>query len=195
MSPFRRSLCLLLLATACALRVSAAAPAGWLERAGVRDLSGRPVASSARWFAVVFLSPDCPLANNAVPILNQLARDFAGQPVAVIGAYVDGDLELPALRAHAKAYGLTFLAVDDRAHHLVALAHATYTPQAAVFSADGILLYRGRIDDRVGEIAAERPAATTHDLHDVLAALVAGEAGPFPDRSGFGCAIPQSLKR
>jgi hypothetical protein len=76
----------------------------------------------------------------------------------------------------------------------VRLAGVTYTPEVCVFAADGTRLYRGRIDDRVGDFGTARPTAVRQDLREVLAALTRGEGGPFPDGPGFGCAIPEEVK-
>jgi len=57
------------------------------------------------------------------------------------------------------------------------------------------VLYRGRIDDRVGDLGFARPAAAHDDLRDVLEAIAAGKAGPFPGKQGFGCFIPERAGR
>jgi hypothetical protein len=112
----------------------------------------------------------------------------------MVGVYVDPTLALPALRRHAADYHLAFATADDRVQRLVRATGATYTPEVFVFSPDGARLYRGRIDDRVGDFGEARPAATKQDLREVLSALATGQAGPFEDHPGFGCAIPQPVK-
>lgn len=167
---------------------------GWWQRLGVRDLTGGPVAADGRWIVVVFLSPECPVANASVPILNALANEFGPHGFAFVGAYADPMIGLPAMRQHAREYGLTFASADDRTHALVRLTGATWTPEVFVYAADGRRLYHGRIDDRVGDFGAARPTAVQQDLREVLAALAAGQPGPFPDRRGFGCSIPEVVK-
>jgi hypothetical protein len=126
---------------------------------------------------IVFLSPECPVANADVPVLNALAAEFAPRGFSFVGAYADPALSLADLRRHAAGYRLAFPAVDDRARRLVRAAGATFTPEVCVFSRAGALLYRGRIDDRVEDYGAARPSATHEDLREVLAALAAGPAG------------------
>jgi hypothetical protein len=55
--------------------------------------------------------------------------------------------------------------------------------------AGGRVVYRGRIDDRYVDLGLERPAATTHDLADALAAVVAGKPVPHPNTQAVGCFI------
>ena len=164
---------------------------GWWQGLLVSDLSGGRIVTEARWYVVVFLGQDCPVSNSYIPVLNQLARDFSSRDFLFVGAYVDQTVPLSQLLQHSRDYGLEFVAADDRLHRLVKLAKATYTPEAAVFSRTGELIYAGRIDDRVGTFGAARPAATHEDLREVLQRLLHGERGPFKAGQGFGCAIPE----
>lgn len=173
---------------------AAAAAGDWWARLALRDPEGKPLARPGRWVVLVFMSPECPLANASVPVLNALAREFAAQGFGFIGVYADPALAPAALRTHARDYALAFATADDRDHRLVRATGATYTPEVFVFTAAGTRLYHGRIDDRVGDFGEARPTATQQDLRDVLAALAAGQAGPFPDRPGFGCAIAEAVR-
>ena len=167
---------------------------GWWGQFGARSPDGAPVAPAGRWIVLVFLSPECPLANAAAPILDALVKEFTPRGFAFVGVYADPAITPEALRRHAQDYGFSFPTVDDRTQRVARAAGATYTPEAFVFSPDGTRLYRGRIDDRVGDFGEARPAATRQDLRDVLAALAAGRSGPFENHPGFGCAIPQPVK-
>ncbi|HEY4249265.1 MAG TPA: redoxin domain-containing protein [Lacunisphaera sp.] len=169
--------------------------ASWWSRLGLHDLNDAPVSAKGRWVVMVFISPECPVANASIPVLNALAAEFAPAGFDFVGVYADPTLELPVLKRHTADYHLGFATVDDRAQRLVHLGGATYTPETLVFSRDGALLYRGRIDDRVTDFGASRPAATHQDLRDVLCALAAGKPVPFASRPGFGCSIPEVAKR
>jgi hypothetical protein len=184
-----------------ALSVAGAAAGGppeaplWWRKLSVVGLDGAPLVPASRRIVVVFLSEECPVSNACIPVLNQLASDFSHRGFAFVGAYVDPESGLPSLREHARSYAISFATADDREHRLVRAASATLTPEAAVFSEDGALLYRGRIDDRVGDLGFARPAATRNDLRDVLEAIAAGKPGPFPSKPGFGCFIPEKVGR
>jgi hypothetical protein len=180
------------------LCIGAGSPGGapqWWRNLAVKDLNGADLEPASRRIVVVFISSECPVSNTYIPVLNKLAADFAPRGFAFVGAYVDPESDLPAFREHVKSYGITFAAADDRAHRLVRAASARITPEAAVFSEEGAVLYRGRIDDRVGDLGFARPAATRNDLRDVLEAIAAGKPGPFPSKPGFGCFIPESVGR
>lgn len=165
----------------------------WWRRLSVVGLDGAPLLPAARRIVVVFISEECPVSNAYIPVLNQLASEFSRRGFAFVGAYVDTGSGLPALREHARSYAVSFATADDRGHRLVKAASATLTPEVVVFSEDGAVLYRGRIDDRVGDLGFARPAAVHNDLRDVLEAIAAGKAGPFPAKPGFGCFIPEPV--
>jgi thiol-disulfide isomerase/thioredoxin len=178
-----------------AVPVFAAEPAsGWWRQWEARSPEGAAVDAPGRWVVLVFLSPECPLANAAAPVLEALVKEFAPRGFSFIGICADPAISPATLRQHAKDYGFSFPLVDDRAHRIVRATGAAYTPEVFVFSREGSRLYRGRIDDRVGDFGEARPAATRQDLREVLTALAAGQSGPFADHAGFGCAIPQPVK-
>ena len=166
----RHAICLSLLAIGCARHRTSDATAD------VVPAHGRAV--------LVFVSPACPIANRYAPELARIAARFADRARFTL-VYPDATDE--EVRAHRAAYALPIAATRDPQHALVARAHAEVTPEAALF-ADGALVWHGRIDDRYADVAHERPAATTHDLEDAVAALVDGRALP-PAHPAVGCAI------
>lgn len=153
-------------------------------RGGV-DLDGRRVDPVGHGAAVLlFVSPGCPIANRAAPELARVAARFSGRARFTL---VYPDASADEIRAHLGTYALPIAPLRDPKHALVARAHVAVTPEAALFS-DGTLVWHGRIDDRYGDVAHERPAATTHDLEDAVSALVDGRALP-PAHDAVGCAI------
>ena len=133
----------------------------------------------------LFVSPACPIANRYAPEIARIAARFAGR-IELLLVYPDSSDD--EMSAHRRAYALSTLpAVRDPKHELVARAHAEVTPEAALFRGD-TLLWHGRIDDRYADVAHERPAPTTHDLEDAIAALVDGRTLP-PAHPAVGCAI------
>jgi thiol-disulfide isomerase/thioredoxin len=172
-----------------------AAGTDWWEKLGVRDLAGASLTPSGRWMVLVFLSPECPVANAEIPVLNALANEFGSRGFSFVGVYADPTLTLTELRRHVSDYRLAFPAADDRAQRVVHATGAKYTPEVFVFAREGALLYRGRIDDRVDDFGAARPTATRQDLREALLALADGRSGPFPGQAGFGCSIAEPVQR
>jgi hypothetical protein len=192
----------IVLSLSCALTLAADEPIGsptetpsWWTDLGIRDLTGAPLRPVSVWIVVVFLGQECPVSNVSIPALNKLAADYRlGSRYSIIGAYVDPTSTLETLRAHAAQYQIGFATADDRQQRLARLAGATYTPEAAVFSRTGQVVYLGRLDDRVAAAGEVRPGrATREELREVMRALGSGIPGPFVGHMGFGCALPQAV--
>ncbi|MDB5308409.1 MAG: thiol-disulfide oxidoreductase, partial [Gemmataceae bacterium] len=71
----------------------------------------------------------------------------------------------------------------------VAAVGAKVTPEAAVLDAEGVLRYRGRIDDGYSARLKKNPAVTSFDLKDALAAVLAGKPVRTPTTTAVGCPI------
>jgi hypothetical protein len=104
--------------------------------------------------------------------------------------YVNPTEAATAIREHmaAFAYAGATDAIRDSTLALAKFVGATVTPEAVVY-AGGRVAYRGRIDDRYVDLGLERPAATTHDLADALAAVLAGKPVLHPTTQAVGCFI------
>lgn len=156
------------------------------------NLKGEKVApleeAKAKAVVLFFLGVDCPISNSYAPTYKKLAEQF--KEVRFFAVYPNADETAPIIEKHLKEYKLPLAALRDVRHELVKSAGAKTTPEAAVFLADGKLVYRGRIDNRHVSFGKKRPAATEHDLRDLLAAIVAGKAVEFRALPGVGCSIP-----
>lgn len=139
---------------------------------------------------VFFMMTDCPLSRGYVPELNRIAADYAQRGVAVYGAHADPFTDEAALRRHTREFGYTFPVLHDPKLEIAKFAGAGTTPEVAVFSGEGKLLYLGRIDNRAEDITRRRPAPTVHDLRNALDAVLAGRAPSPAKTKAVGCSIP-----
>lgn len=172
-----------------------AAPAwNWWKGLEIENLEGERMQVEESWIVVVFLSEECPVSNEYLPVLNRLSEDFRKKGFRIIGAYCDPQAELESMREHRAAYDLNFHLADDRSQKLVDYCQAQYTPEAFVVGSGGSILYRGRIDNRVGGFGTSRPKATRRDLRQAMEGLASGQSGPFESTKGFGCAIPEKVR-
>src|SRR5262249_15074805 len=106
-----------------------------------------------------FITTDCPVSNYYASEISAIARDPSDKSVRCFAIHVDPELTAAAANEHAKAYGLTCPVLIDTKHHLVKAAGVTVTPEAAVFTSDGKIAYRGRIDDLFVELGKRRGEA------------------------------------
>jgi hypothetical protein len=159
------------------------------------DLDGHPVLlarSTASAIVLFFTASDCPIANRYEPEILRLERKFAPSGVEFWWVYPNPEDTAAVIRQHRVQFAGSAHVILDTDQSLVRLAHATVTPEAAVFvPANGTLreIYRGRIDDRYISFGQERPTALHHELESAIAALLAKHTVPGPDGPPVGCSI------
>jgi hypothetical protein len=169
-------------------------PARALELTDIAGVCHRPFADPAvRAVALVFVLSDCPIANSYVPELNRLHAEYGPRGIRLFLIHVDPELGIEDARIHAGEYELQAPVVLDPRHALVRKTGATITPQAAVLSPAGDLLYLGRIDDRYVDLGKSRPKATIHDLRAAFDDILAGRTVSRPRTEAVGCPIPDAV--
>ena len=138
----------------------------------------------------IFTSTYCPISNRYAPEVRRLATAYASRGVRFRLVYPNPVETAKGIREHMTAFGYAGVveALRDQKFALVKFVGATITPEAAIV-VGGKVVYRGRIDDRYVDLGLERPAATTHDLGDALAAIVIGTPVPHPTTQAVGCFI------
>ena len=146
------------------------------ESSLAEDLQGQSVdplkSLHGRVVVLLFVRTDCPVSNRYAPLFRSLSEKFRNRANFWL-VYPDAAESASQIRAHLTAYNHSLSALRDPHHRLVKLAHATITPEAAVFDSSGKLLYHGRIDNQFEELGAPaRPAATTHELADAISAAL-----------------------
>jgi peroxiredoxin len=145
--------------------------------------------SKSRAVVIFFTTTDCPLSNSYVPEMNRIRADYANRGIAFYGVQTDTTIADAEVRKHVNEFGFSFPVLLDRKQVLVRLTGATATPEAAVLSSVGQLLYLGRIDNRVVDFDKRRPAATESDLRNALDAVLAGKPVARPKTDVVGCGI------
>ncbi|MGH9582443.1 MAG: redoxin domain-containing protein [Bryobacteraceae bacterium] len=180
---FSRARNVLALAVVCTASLAAAAN-------GPLDLSGKPAdpfQGKARARVFLFVRTDCPITNRYAPELRRIAAEFAGRGVAFWLVYPDASETAATITKHMAEYRFPGQALRDPHHVLVRRARVTIAPEAAVFDAAGKLIYRGRIDNKYVDIGMTRRVATTHDLEDAIAAVLAGRPVRQAETQAVGC--------
>ena len=155
--------------------VSAAAPV----RFELRDTNGA-VHKAEEWkskraVVLFFTMTDCPLANGYVPEMNRLRASYGPQGVAFYAVQVDNTVSDAAVRKYAQEFGYSFPMLNDPRLTLARLTGAKVTPEVAILSSSGQVLYLGRIDNKVEDLTRPRYAATEPELSNALDAVLAGK--------------------
>lgn len=159
----------------------------------LKDLAGQP---RGLWQAgqdgpvvVIFTRTDCPISCRYAPEVRRLYQSFHPRGVEFYLIFVDPRETADAIRSHLKEYEYPCPALCDPLHRFAAATGATVTPEAIVFDAARRVSYRGRIDNLYVDFGTSRPAATTHDLEEAIAATLAGRKVAEPVTKAVGCYI------
>ncbi len=144
---------------------------------------------SAKATVLIFFAHDCPMSNAYVPEIGRLNAEFTPRGAAFRIVYAERDLTAAKAKAHAKEFALPCPTIRDTGLKLAARVGATMTPQAAILSPRGELLYLGRIDDIYADYGKRRAQPQHRDLRDALAAVFAGRPVAEPRTPSLGCDI------
>lgn len=164
----------------------------------LRDVDGkeqRPFAdTTVKAVVLVFILPDCPIANSYAPEIKRLCNDYTSRGVRFYIVHVEPDLTDADARRHAREYGYTCGIALDRNQLLARHAGVRRVPEAAVFVPTGERKYVGRIDDLYIAPGKRRSEPTIRDLRDALEAVVTGRVVARPVTEAVGCYLPPLSK-
>ena len=138
---------------------------------------------------LVFLSESCPICQKYSPTLRKLYQDFSAQNIGFYGVYPSMFIAQDSVVSFAKKYNLPFTMLIDSNQQITNTLKAKITPEVFVLSQEGKILYRGRIDNLFPAIGRKRTNATTHELQDVLSAIVNNASIQVKESEPVGCFI------
>jgi peroxiredoxin len=173
-----------------------AAPAvGHIGPFSLRDTQGTQH-SAGQWRAnkavvLFFIGTECPVSNGYAPDMQRIATQYGRRGVACYGVNSDPNTTAQQAAAHATEYGLAFTILLDPAQTLARAARVRVTPEAVVVSPAGLVLYRGRIDDRYTRDGKRRDAARVVDLENALDSILTGGRPKESETKAFGCPLPK----
>jgi hypothetical protein len=155
-------------------------------------LDGQPVDpfQSGKATVLLFVRTDCPISNRYAPEVRRLHDKYESQGFNFWLVYPDPDETSDEIRQHVKEFAYPCRVLRDPEHVMVRLSKASVTPESAVFTTDGRLIYHGRIDDRYVDLGRKRPAPSARNLEEVLSSLARGEHVSASSAPAVGCAIP-----
>ncbi len=189
------------LAVACLVVVVAVCPAAGSDETDIPparfltalDLEGTPhhIGSGEGYkaLALVFMTTECPISREYVPELNRLANSIEGQPIKFLGVLSEPGLTRANAVKFQKEFNIEFPVLFDASGELTAALRPTHVPEAFVLNTDSHVVYRGRIDDRYGDLGKKRPEPTTHELADAMTAVAAGQPVSVEETKPIGCPI------
>ncbi|MDY6940313.1 MAG: thioredoxin family protein [Cyanobacteriota bacterium] len=144
---------------------------------------------TSRAVVVVFICNDCPQVKSYLDRLKQLSVEWSDRQIPLIAINPNDASHHPAeslenMGVFKATHDLNFAYIRDVTQEVATCFGATKTPEAFVLDGDGILRYRGAIDD-----SADTGAVKTPYLKQAIAQLLAGESIEIPQTDPVGCPI------
>ena len=139
---------------------------------------------------VVFLGNDCLQVQAYLDRLKQLQAEFAEAQVSVISINPNETSQHPEesienMGIFRATHELNFPYIRDVTQEVVKCFGAQVTPEAFVLDGEGVLRYRGAIDDN----PEDAEAVGTPYLQQAIAQLLAGESIEISQTEAVGCPI------
>lgn len=161
------------------------------------DLDGHPVrpfdTAGKRASILFFVAHDCPISNSYSLEIGRICEKYSGKAVCSL-VYGQPDLAPADAKKHFAEFGHHgYPAIIDRQNQLSKATGVTITPEAVVVRADGVIAYRGRIDNMYASPGRRRANVTEFDLRDAIEAVLAGHEAAPPRGPSVGCYIPPPM--
>lgn len=153
-----------------------------LDRASIAGLRG---------LLVMFICRHCPYVRHVQAELASLGADYKDSGVGIVAISSNDAKTHPqdapaSLAEMAREAGFTFPFLHDETQEVARDYDAQCTPDFFLYDANGLLVYRGQLDDsRPGN---GRPV-TGRDLRGAMDALVRGQAISADQKPSVGCNI------
>ena len=148
-----------------------------------------PGAGECKAVVLLFWGHDCPISNAYAPEVTRLWREYAPKGASFCIVYADPELTAEEANKHKNEFGCPCTAILDPKMRLALRVGATVTPEVAVLSTKGELLYLGEIDDIYAGFGKRRAAPTCRYLKNALDAVLGETPVPVARTHAIGCYI------
>ncbi len=137
---------------------------------------------------LVFLGVDCPVGNQYMPRLSELAKTYEAKGIVFLGINSNAHETAEQVAGHAREFGLNFPVLKDTGNKVADLYEAGRTCEAIVLDGHAHVVYRGAIDDQYG-YGKSRPRPDHTFVADALDAVLDGKKPETTATSVVGCPI------
>ena len=111
-----------------------------------------------------------------------------GREVELLSIAANRNEPVPMVEEAAKARRIPKVLLDAE-HHVADLYEAVTTPHAFLLDREGILRYRGAVDD----VTFRHRKATRFFLEEAVEALLGGQLPDVQETTAYGCAIVREI--
>jgi len=141
---------------------------------------------------LVFLANHCPVVVAYDDRIVDLANDYKGKSVKVVGVAVSTMEQdrLPGIKTHLKEKGASYVYGYDETQAIGKAYGATNTPQFFVLDKDRVIRYLGALDDNQNESKVSKKY-----VRDAVDAVLAGKTPEIEETQPKGCGIGYSRSK
>lgn len=136
-----------------------------------------------------FTSPSCPLSRKFAPVLARLCAPLTELGARLVLVDVMGSDSAAEFEAFAAQHQIHAVYAHDPERKIAAQLGAQTTTEVFLVDREGVLRYRGAIDDQYG-IGYARDRASANWLLDAVEQLARGQVVGVAATSSPGCALP-----
>ena len=154
------------------------------EKYSLSDFQGKQA------LVVMFICNHCPYVKAVEDRLIQLANDLKEQDVPVIGIcsndpHSNSEDSLESLKRRATEKNYSFLYLHDPEQTAAHSFGAVCTPDFFVYDSEGLLRYRGRLDDSWRDSSKVK----VRELFEAVQLLLKNQAPPINQVPSMGCSL------
>ncbi|NOZ28418.1 MAG: redoxin domain-containing protein [Chloroflexi bacterium] len=137
-----------------------------------------------------FWSAECPVSEAFDPYFNERYEEWSQQGVVLLAIDSNCHYDDEEIRRVMADRGVRFPVLRDRGNVVADLYGALTTPHIFLIDREGVLRYRGAVDDRT----FRKREPEVNYLEEALAAVMAGRPVPRPETEPFGCTIVREME-
>ena len=143
---------------------------------------------------LVFLGTECPVGNQYLPRLAEIAKAYEPKGVVVLGINSNAHETPEQIAAHAREFAIPFPILKDGDARMADQYQAQRTCVVILLDDKAVVRYRGAIDDQYG-YGTRRPKVVKSYLTDALDTLLAGKPIETTGTSVVGCPIERADRK
>lgn len=135
----------------------------------------------------VFVDTQCPCVAAYDGRIQALHEKYQKQGLQVVYVYANPDDDLHAIEHAIAKRNYPWVTMQDASQKLTRLFNAQVASETCLLDRNGVLRYRGRVDDSIYDLKAVKE----HNLEDAIRALLNQRPVAKPETTAFGCAFPR----
>lgn len=148
-----------------------------------------PVAEPGKAYSLfVFLSPECPLSQNYLPLLNRLKERYS-EDISFYGIIPGRAYDPTIVKEFASTYNVQFPLLIDSSKSLTNYLGATVTPEILFLNSNNVLVYKGAVDDLLTGLGKRKIKAANEYLKDAIEQSLDNKEVTVKRTKAVGCKI------